>query len=95
MYNTKIKVTWDPQKAETNLKKHKIRFSDAETVLFDPMALTIEDQDVEGERRFVSVGSDALGRVLVVVYTYRDDAIRLISARRATPTERKYYEEGI
>lgn len=87
--------SWDPQKAETNLKKHRIRFSDAETVLFDPMALTIEDQDVEGERRFVSVGSDALGRVLVVVYTYREDAIRLISARRATPTERKYYEEGI
>ena len=95
MYNMKMKVTWDPQKAETNLKKHRIRFSDAETVLFDPMALTIEDQDVEGERRFVSVGSDALGRVLVVVYTYREDAIRLISARRATPTERKYYEEGI
>ena len=91
----KMKVTWDPQKAETNLKKHRIRFSDAETVLFDPMALTIEDQDVEGERRFVSVGSNALGRVLVVVYTYREDAIRLISARRATPTERKYYEEGI
>lgn len=91
----KMKVTWDPQKAERNLKKHRIRFSDAETVLFDPMALTIEDQDVEGERRFVSVGSDALGRVLVVVYTYREDAIRLISARRATPTERKYYEEGI
>jgi uncharacterized DUF497 family protein len=95
MYNMKMKVTWDPQKAETNLKKHRIRFSDAETVLFDPMALTIEDQDVEGERRFVSIGSDALGQVLVVVYTYREDAIRLISARRATPTERKYYEEGI
>lgn len=90
-----MKITWDPQKAKTNLKKHKVRFSDAETVLFDPMALTIEDQDVEGERRFVSVGSDAFGRVLVVVYTYREDAIRLISARRATPTERKYYEEGI
>lgn len=90
-----MKVTWDPQKAETNLKKHRIRFSDAETVLFDPMALTIEDQDVEGERRFVSVGSDALGPVLVVVCAYREDAIRLISARRATPTERKYYEEGI
>jgi len=91
----KMKATWDPQKAETNLKKHKIRFSDAETVLFDPMALTIEDQDVEGERRFVSVGSDAFGRVFVVVYTYQEDAIRLISARRATPTERKCYEEGI
>jgi len=95
MHNMNVKVTWDPQKAETNLKKHKVRFSDAETVLFDPMALTIEDQDVGGERRFVSVGSDALGRVLVVVYTHRKDAIRLISARRATPTERKYYEEGI
>ena len=95
MYNANMKVGWDPNKAETNLQKHKIRFSDAEGVLFDQMALTIEDQDVDGEHRFVSVGSDAFGRILVVVYTYRGHAIRLISARKAIPSERKYYEEGI
>lgn len=90
-----MEVTWDPVKAQSNLRKHKIHFSDAEFVLFDPMALTIEDESVEGERRFVSVGVDAFNRVLVVVYTYRQDNIRLISARRATRRERKAYEEGI
>ena len=88
-------VTWDPKKADTNFRKHKIRFSDAEAVLYDPIALTIEDQDVEQEKRFVSVGSDTLGRILVVVYTYRGDKIRIISARRATSKEREYYEKGI
>jgi uncharacterized DUF497 family protein len=88
-------VTWDPKKAESNFQKHKVRFSDAETVLFDPLALTIHDQDVDGEQRFVTVGSDAIGRILVTVYTYRGSTIRLISARKATPTERRQYEKGI
>jgi len=59
------------------------------------MALTIEDETTESEQRFVSVGADALNRVVVVVYTYRGEDIRLISARRATRRERKAYEEGI
>jgi uncharacterized DUF497 family protein len=78
MYNKDMDVTWDPKKADTNFRKHKIRFSDAETVLFDPMALTIKDQAVNQEKRFVSVGSDTLGRILVVVYTYRMETIRII-----------------
>lgn len=90
-----MKVIWDPEKAKTNLRKHRIRFSDAEPVFFDPMALTREDDDSEGEQRFISIGLDALNRILVVVYTYRGADIRLISARRATSKERKYYEEGI
>ena len=90
-----MKITWDPAKAESNFRKHKIRFADAEAVLFDPMALTIEDETTESEERFVSVGADALNRVVVVVYTYRGKDIRLISARRATRRERKAYEEGI
>ncbi len=88
-------IIWDPQKAEANFRKHRIRFSDAETVLFDPMTLTIEDQIIDQELRFLSVGADALGRILVIVYTYHGDTIRLISARKATPKERKYYEKGI
>lgn len=95
MYHFCMDINWDPKKAETNYRKHKIRVSDAETVLFDPIALTVDDQDVDQEKRFVTVGSDALGRVLVVVYTYRADSIRIISARKATPRERKYYEKGI
>ncbi len=88
-------ITWDPQKAKANFRKHRIRFSDAETVLFDPMTLTIEDQIINQEQRFLSVGSDALGRILVIVYTYHGDTIRLISARKATSKERKYYDKGI
>ncbi|WP_373500738.1 BrnT family toxin [Desulfococcus sp.] len=90
-----MKITWDPQKAETNLQKHKIRFSDAEVVLSDPFAMTLEDQDVLSEQRFVTIGTDAVGRTIVVVYSYRGDTIRLISARKATSSEREHYEKGI
>ena len=61
MYNFTMNVIWDPEKAETNLNKHKIHFSDAEVALYDPFAVTIEDQVVENELRFVTVGSDAVG----------------------------------
>jgi hypothetical protein len=90
-----MEIRWDPKKAEANYRKHRIRFSDAETVLFDPMTLTIEDQIIDQEQRFLSVGSDAFGRILVIVYAYHGDTIRLISARKVTPKERKYYEKGI
>ena len=90
-----MRITWDPNKAEINFKKHRIRFSDAEAVLFDPFAMTLEDHDVASEKRYVTVGSDVVGRIIAIVYSYRADTIRLISARKATPTERKQYEKGI
>ena len=90
-----MRITWDPNKAEINFKKHKIRFSDAEVALFDPFAMTLEEHLVATEQRFVTVGSDAVGRIIAIVYSYRADTIRLISARKATPTERKQYEKGI
>ena len=74
-----LEIRWDPQKAEANYRKHRIRFSNAETVLFDPMTLTIEDQIIDQEQRFLSVGSDAFGRILVIVYAYHGDTIRLTS----------------
>lgn len=80
-------VVWDPAKALANLRKHRVSFSDAEGVLFDPAAVTVDDVR-EGERRFVTIGLDALGRVVVVVYTCRAEALRIISARRATRGER-------
>ena len=83
---------WDPKKAVSNLKNHGIDFADAVGVFEDDWAMTIEEQDVEGEQRFVSIGMDFLGRVLTVVYTYRNSDIRLISARWATKNERKAYE---
>ena len=95
VYSFTMRIIWDPNKAEINFKKHKIRFSDAELVLYDPFAMTLEEQVIEGEQRFVTVGSDALGRIVVVVYSYRADTIRLISAKKATPSQRKQYEKGI
>jgi uncharacterized DUF497 family protein len=90
-----MNIAWDWRKAVANRGKHGIRFSDAEAILFDPNAITREDPVVRDEQRFISVGTDALGRILVVVYAHRGDEIRLISARRATRKERTQYEEGI
>ncbi len=86
---------WDPKKAEANLNKHGIDFADAVGVFEDSLALTIEDKRAQGERRFITVGIDFLGRILTVVYTYRGNNIRLISARKATKKEIAYYEKGI
>jgi len=86
-----MEVEFDPDEARSNLKKHKVSFAHAEQVLRDPMALTIEDLDSEGEVRFVTLGMDALGRVLVVVHTSRGDRVRLISARKASAGEAEQY----
>jgi hypothetical protein len=88
-------VGWDQKKAADNLAKHGVRFADAEPVLYDPRAVTLEDLAAQGERRYVTIGLDTVGRILVAVYTYREDEVRLISVRRATRRERRAYEEGI
>jgi len=84
-------VEWDPRKAAASLRKHGIDFADAATVLYDDRAITIRD-DYAGEERYVTIGLDALARTLVVVYTWRGNRVRLISARTATPQERQEYE---
>jgi uncharacterized protein len=84
---------WDKNKAATNLDKHGIDFADAVSVFSDDLAITTPDQRFD-EERFITIGLDALGRLLVVVYTWRDREIRLISARSATRPERRQYEEG-
>ena len=83
---------WDPSKAATNLEKHGIDFADAVGVFEDEWALTLKEQDFENEQRYVTMGVDFARRVLVVVYTYRGDDIRLISARHAVRSERRIYE---
>jgi uncharacterized DUF497 family protein len=85
---------WDPDKARANLIKHYIRFADGVIALEDERALTIRDISSEEEERWVTLGMDAYGRVLVVVYTWRAETIRLISARLATQRERRQYEQG-
>lgn len=86
-----MRFRYDPAKAAANLGKHKVSFADAEGVFQDPLAVTVEDPDAAGERRFVILGLGSAGEVLVVVYTEREDECRLISARRATRRERKQY----
>jgi len=83
---------WDPNKAKSNLKKHGVSFADAVGVFEDENAITIQDEH-EREDRFITIGRDFLSRILVVVYTFRDIVIRIISARKATARERKMYEE--
>ena len=82
------------EEGSSNLRKHKIDFADAVTVFEDDFAVTIDDDEPE-EKRFVTIGMDALARVLVVVYTWRGHNIRIISARRAGAEERRQYEEGL
>jgi len=83
---------WDPEKSRANLQKHGITFADAATIFSDERAITISDEHPD-EDRFVTIGMDALGRILVVVYTFRRESIRIISARKATARERNQYEE--
>lgn len=84
-------VEFDPAKAKTNLRKHRVSFAHAEQALRDARAFTIEEPDAVNERRFVTMGMDALGRGLVVVHTPRDSRIRIISARETSNSEAKQY----
>jgi uncharacterized protein len=87
---------WDTDKALSNVRNHDgVRFEESKAVFDDPFAMTIADESDPFEQRFVSVGMGALGRLLVVVYTYRNDNVRIISARLAMPNERAQYEKGL
>jgi uncharacterized protein len=84
---------WDPHKDRVNRLKHGVGFDEACTVFDDPHALTIHDKEhSRNEDRYVIVGSSNAGRLLVVSHTDRGDRIRIISARRASPRERRRYE---
>ena len=93
---SELRFEWDAAKAAANLRKHGVAFEDAETVFYDDHALLLDDPDhSHAEDRFVLLGLSASTRLLVVVHCYRDssDTIRLISARKATTTERARYTE--
>lgn len=85
----------DKHKAKQNLKRHKVSFEEASTVFGDTLSRTIDDPlHSEDEDRYVIIGQSVQGRLLVVVHAIRGDKIRIISARIATSSERKEYEEG-
>lgn len=85
---------WDPAKARRNRRKHRVSFQEAATVFGDPLAMTFLDPDHSAsEQRFITVGVSSTNRILIVAHTDRGENVRIISARRATQTERKYYEE--
>ena len=82
---------WDLAKAEHNLRKHGVDFADAAVALGDPRAMTRHDPDSNGEARYVSLGMDRTGRVLVTVFSYPGARVRVISSRKATRSERASY----
>jgi hypothetical protein len=85
---------WDEDKARANLRKHQVSFQEGATVFNDLLIATLPDPDhSDDERRYIAIGCSVRGRILVVVFTEREDKIRLISCRKATPVERKAYEE--
>jgi uncharacterized DUF497 family protein len=88
-----MEVEWDPVKSRLNARKHGVHFADSVAVLEDEWALTMRDLSSVEEERWVTLGMDALGRVIILVYTWRGDRVRMISARKATARERRRYEE--
>ena len=90
-----MNISWNPDKALFNFNKQGVRFFEAESVLYDPLALTIECMGYAGEPRFVLLGTDLLGRIHIVIYTFESNPIQLISARKAEMNENRNYEEGI
>jgi uncharacterized DUF497 family protein len=92
-YNVEVSFQWDAKKARANAQKHGVAFSDAVGVFGDACAITLDDPH-PAEHRFVTMGLDFLGHVLVDCWTPRGDDIRVVSARKATPGERANYEQG-
>jgi len=89
-----LRFTWDPKKAATNLRRHRVGFPEAATAFADPLSITIQDPDHSAdEERFILVGHSDHRRLVVVAHTERGDLIRIISARLPTRHERQIYEE--
>jgi uncharacterized DUF497 family protein len=89
-----LQFEWDEDKAQSNAKKHGVSFEEASSVFTDPLAVIFTDETHSDEElREIMVGHSAEGHLLVVSFTERDEAIRIISARQATKRERRDYEQ--
>ncbi|MBW4418460.1 MAG: BrnT family toxin [Myxacorys californica WJT36-NPBG1] len=90
-----MKFEWNPDKAILNLEKHGVSFQEAATVFNNPLSVTFPDPDHSiGENRYVIIGISRFERLLIVAHTDRGEKVRIISARKATQQERRFYEEG-
>lgn len=90
-----LEFEWDPDKAESNLRKHGVSFHEAATAFGDPLSITFYDPDhSEDEDRYITIGMSNDGHLIIVSHTDRGDNIRIISARKASRRERKIYEDG-
>jgi uncharacterized DUF497 family protein len=87
-----MEYEWDHAKAATNLRKHGVAFADAALALEDPLGRTMPDPDAVGESRFICMGADPAGRVLITVFTPLGTTNRIISSRKASRAERRTYE---
>jgi len=91
-----LRFEWDPKKAKSSLAKHGISFTEAITVFADTLARVFDDEAHSGEeRREIIIGHSAQGNLILVSFTARGDRLRILSARKATQTERKDYEENV
>jgi uncharacterized protein len=89
-----MEFEWDPNKSAKNIKKHGVSFTEAATVFGDPLSTTFPDPDHSiQENRFIIVGSSNTGKLIVIAHIYRNNRVRIISARGATRRERKFYEK--
>ena len=91
MYTASVDIEFDPKKARSNQVKHGVSFAHAEQALRDEFAVTIQDPDHHDEKRFLTLGMDTIGRILVVCHTQRGELTRLISTRKASPNETRNY----
>jgi uncharacterized protein len=90
-----MEFEWNPDKAAINLSKHNVSFQEATTVFNDSLSVTFPDPEHSiGESRYVIIGVSGFGQLLVVSHTDRENRTRIISARKATRPERRFYEEG-
>jgi uncharacterized DUF497 family protein len=90
-----MQFEWNPDKAESNYEKHQVSFEEAATVFNDLLSITFPDPDHSvGESRYIIIGMSRFGQILIVSHSDRGEKIRIISARKATRQERRFYEEG-
>lgn len=86
---------WDTEKAEKNIRKHDVSFDEAASVFDEPLFITLLDgEHSSDDERYITIGLSNMNRLLLVTHTERNDRIRVISARKATKNEEKFYQEA-